>query len=311
MMTMNSLHTPPYRLRRSLQHLKKITVLACVCFIVLFSFLGQANADWPHMATSSDGTPITYETFGNGQQTLIFVHGWSCDSRYWNAQVPYFASRYRVVVLDLAGHGNSGMSREEYSMKAFGEDVKAVAEATNSTNIILIGHSMGGPVIAEAARLMPDSVLGLIGVDTFINIERPMNDEQLDQILSPLRADFKAGSTKFIQSIIIPSTAPELRDWIIADMSSAPSNIAISALEDMLLQSHTGEAAAIFDEIKVPVHAINADKWPVNYEANRKHMTSFNATIIKGADHFLMMARPDEFNLALENVLATFPTSIQ
>jgi pimeloyl-ACP methyl ester carboxylesterase len=65
--------------------------------------------------------------------------------------VPVFSKKYRVVVVDLAGHGHSGMSRINYRMSYFGEDVKAVTEAVGSKQVILIGHSMGGAVIVEAA----------------------------------------------------------------------------------------------------------------------------------------------------------------
>jgi pimeloyl-ACP methyl ester carboxylesterase len=126
----------------------------------------EAGTEWPHVATSRDGTPISYEVFGSGEPTLVFVHGWCCDARYWRAQVPCFSKAHRVVVLDLAGHGHSGASREKFTMKAFGEDVRAVAEETGSRSLILIGHSMGGSVIAEAALLMPDLVKGIIGIDT-------------------------------------------------------------------------------------------------------------------------------------------------
>ena len=151
--------------------------------LVLFLSFGAipAQADWPHVIPSKDGTPISYEIHGAGEPTLVFVHGWSCDARYWRAQLPHFANNHRVVMLDLAGHGHSGMTRSQYTMRAFGEDVKAVIEATGSRRVILIGHSMGGSVIAEAARLMPSRVKGLIGVDTLVNIEYPMTREELNR----------------------------------------------------------------------------------------------------------------------------------
>jgi pimeloyl-ACP methyl ester carboxylesterase len=48
---------------------------------------------------------------------------------------------------------------------------------------------------------------------------------------------------------------------------------------------------------------VNGDMWPVNYEANRRHMFSFDAIVLKGADHFLMLDRPEEFNRALEKAI--------
>ena len=101
-------------------------MIAGLAFIISAAGHGWAKEKWPSMAVSKDGTPLAYEVFGAGGPTLVFVHGWSCDSRYWRAQVPVFSKNYRVVTMDLAGHGNSGMSRTKYPMTAFGQDVKAV-----------------------------------------------------------------------------------------------------------------------------------------------------------------------------------------
>ncbi|MCK7467111.1 MAG: alpha/beta hydrolase [Desulfosudis oleivorans] len=252
---------------------------------------------------SKDGTPISYEVYGAGEPTLVFVHGWSCDARYWRAQLPYFSKNHRVVVLDLAGHGHSGMSRTKYTMGAFGEDVRAVTEAVGSPRVILIGHSMGGSVIAEAARLMPNRVIGLIGIDTLDNIEYPLTSEELKKMTAPLEKDFRAGSRQFIGEMILPQTDPQLREWILSDVSAAPPAVALSAMNEMMAQYITGEAAKVFEKIRIPVITVNGDLWPINYEANRRHMFSYQAIVLKKADHFLMMNRPEEFNRALEQAI--------
>ena len=255
------------------------------------------------MVLSSDGTPISYEIYGSGEPTLVFIHGWSCDARYWRAQVPYFSQHYRVVVLDLAGHGHSGMIRSRYTMPSFGEDVRAVTEATGSSRVILIGHSMGGSMIADATRFMPSRVIGLIGIDTLENIEYPMTAEELKKMVAPLEKDFRDGSRKFVAEMISPKTDPQLREWILADISAAPPAVALSAMHEMMSQYVSGEAATIFDQIRIPVVTVNGDLWPINYEANRRHMLSYEAIVLKGADHFLMMDRPEEFNPALEKAI--------
>lgn len=278
-------------------------LVTCLTLLVFAFGHTQARAEWPRVVPSKDGTPISYEVSGAGEPTLVFVHGWSCDARYWRAQVPAFSRRYRVVVLDLAGHGHSGLKRTTYSMRAFGEDVQAAAEATGARKVILIGHSMGGSVIAEAARLMAGRVIGLVGVDTLENIEYPLTREALRQMVTPLEKDFQAGSRPFIEEMISPQTDPQLREWILADISAAPPAVALSAMNEMMLQYVTGEAAKIFEEIRVPVVSVNGDLWPINYEANRRHMLSYNAIVLKKADHFLMMSRQEEFNRALEKAI--------
>ncbi|MEN6319301.1 MAG: alpha/beta hydrolase [Syntrophaceae bacterium] len=280
-----------------------VSLICCSVFLILASGTIHAQTEWPHVVLSKDGTPISYEITGTGEPTLIFVHGWSCDSRYWRAQVPYFSKKYRVIIFDLAGHGHSGATRTRYTMSAFGEDVRAVAEAVGIRSVILIGHSMGGSVIAEAARLMPNRVIGLIGIDTLDNIEYPMTREELQKMIAPLEKDFRTGSRQFVGEMISPQTDPQLREWILSDISSAPPAVALSAMNEMMTQYITGEAAKIFEQIRIPVITVNGDLWPINYEANRRHMFSYDAIVLKKADHFLMMDRPEEFNRALEKAI--------
>jgi pimeloyl-ACP methyl ester carboxylesterase len=291
------------------QHIK-FSISLSTCFLVLLLIFGtaRAQAEWPHVVLSKDGTPISYEIYGQGEPTLVFVHGWSCDARYWRAQLPHFSKNHRVVMLDLAGHGHSGSTRSQYTMKAFGEDVQAVTEVTDSRLVILIGHSMGGLVIAEAAQLMPNRVIALIGIDTLENIEYPMTREELDQMIAPLKNDFQTGSRQFVKEMISSGTDPLIREWILSDMSAAPSVVALSAMNEMMSLYIEGEAAKIFDKVRVPVITVNGDLWPINYEANRRHMLSFDAIVLKGADHFLMMDRPQEFNRALDKAINTLLT---
>jgi len=70
-------------------------------------------------AISADGVSIAYEVRGEGEPALVFVHGWCCDRSYWDAQLPYFAQKYKVVAIDLTGHGESGLDRKEWTMGAF------------------------------------------------------------------------------------------------------------------------------------------------------------------------------------------------
>ncbi len=281
-----------------------VVLIACAALLVLAFGAKDARADWPRIVPSKDGTPISYEVFGEGETALVFVHGWSCDSRYWREQVPVFSKKYRVVVLDLAGHGHSGMARKKYTMGAFGEDVKAATEAAGGRRAILVGHSMGGSVIAEAARLMPERIVGLIGIDTLENIEYPLTRKALKKMIAPLKKNFQAGTRQFVKPMVSPQTDPQLGEWILSDMSAAPSAVALSAMNELIMRYVTGEEARVFDQLRIPVVTVNGDLgWPINYEANRRHMLSYDAIVLKGADHFLMMSRPEEFNDALEKAV--------
>lgn len=289
---------PNIRQRTGLLCLKGILIALLVTLPVR-----GVQADWPSMVPSGDGTLISYEIYGSGDPTLVFVHGWSCDARYFREQIPYFSRDHRIILMDLAGHGHSGSHRARYTMKAFGEDVKAVVEAENLDKIILIGHSMGGNVIAEATLLLPDKVLGLIGIDTLENVEFRMSQEDRKNMLVPFKEDFIATTRKFTEDMILPGTDPELAEWIISDMSATQPEVAISAMEEMLQKYVTGEAATIFQEISLPIVTVNAGLWPVNFEGNRKYMHSYEAIVLESTDHFLMLDEPERCNPALEKAI--------
>ena len=277
---------------------------------LLWAMAGQALADevnWPRMTESADGVPIAYEVQGSGEPTLVFIHGWSGDGRYWRGQVPYFSQQHRVVTLDLAGHGHSGLEREDFTMPAFGEDVKAVLEDLNVEQALLIGHSMGGPVAVEAARLMPERVIGIVGVDTFHHVAPQMSQSDLEQMLAPMQEDFTDAARHFVATMFIEETDAALRDWVIRDMTAAVPDVALSAFEAMGARHIDGEAAQHFEELTVPVVAINADLWPTDVEANRQLLPEFDAVIMEGSDHFLHMARPAAFNRELDRVIGTPP----
>src|SRR5262249_39087570 len=95
-------------------------------------------------ARSGDGVPVAYDVRGRGSTALVFVHGWCCDRFHWRNQVDAFAPDYRVVAIDLGGHGASGANRKTWDVAALAGDVEAVLRALRLDRVILVGHSMGG-----------------------------------------------------------------------------------------------------------------------------------------------------------------------
>src|SRR5262245_59870471 len=92
--------------------------------------------------SSSDGVPIHYRAGGAGEHALVFVHGWLGDAHVWDRALRRFAPSYRVVALDLAGHGSSGKGRSEWTVPRFADDVAAVVGELGLEHVTLIGHSM-------------------------------------------------------------------------------------------------------------------------------------------------------------------------
>ncbi len=265
-------------------------------FAVVLATALAAAAPTVGTVKSSDGVDIHYETEGSGAPPIVFVHGWSCDRTYWRPQMEYFAKTHRVVAVDLAGHGDSGMGRKEWTMTAFGEDVRAVLEALDLRGAVLVGHSMGGPVILEAAKLSADRVAALVPVDTLNNVEERMPPEQLESFLASMRADFKGATAEFLRQFMFTKRSdPKLIDRIVTDMTAAPPEVALAAMENLFRY----DEAAGLARTTIPLRLLNADANPTDLAAARRHKPDVELTVMPRVGHFLMAEDPEEFNRLL------------
>ncbi len=262
----------------------------------------------PRIAITPDGVHVQYRIYGTGEPALVFIHGWSCDSNYWRSQVPEFKKKYTVITVDLAGHGGTDSNRGDWSIANFGQDVATAVAAVPNQKLILVGHSMGGPVAIEAARLLKDRVVGIIGVDTFRSVGGPVpSAAQLDAAVKPFQANF-IGYTREVVSkhLFAPSANAELVRKVSADMALSPEKVAIPSLRAVLGY----DFGPPLKEIDVPIVAINSDLGePINELRIRKVLPKFRAVTLAGLGHFLMMEDPARFNPALEaQIQAMLPT---
>ncbi len=262
----------------------------------------ERQPESPASIVSADGVPIRYEVHGSGEPALVFVHGWSCDRSYWDAQVPYFSERYRVVTIDLAGHGESGLGREVWSMKAFGQDVAAVVEELGLDQVVLVGHSMGGPVGAEAARLLGNRVKVVVGADTFNDVSYRFTQESADNWLRPFQTDFEVATSDFVRTMFVPTSDSALVEQIVDDMSAAAPAVAIGVLEGYV-NWYNYEVAAALPELRAPIRLINSDYRPTNVDAGREYASSFDVVLMSGVGHFVMMEDPETFNRLLGEIV--------
>lgn len=253
----------------------------------------------PRIAIAPDGVHVQYRVYGEGEPALVFIHGWSCDSNYWREQVPVFKQKYTVVTVDLAGHGGTDGNRSDWTIARFGQDVATALAAVPNQKLILVGHSMGGPVAIEAARLLDSRVVGIIGVDTFKAIGAPTPTQaQLDAAVKPFEADFIGKTREMVtEHFFAPGADAELVRKIAYDMSLSSPKVAIPALRATLAYDYT----APLKDISVPIVAINSDLGePVNQVRIRRVLPKFRAVTLSASGHFLMMEDPARFNPTLD-----------
>jgi pimeloyl-ACP methyl ester carboxylesterase len=258
----------------------------------------EETGGWREGRTTSlaaDGLEIAWRSRGSGPATLVFVHGWQCDQGYWREQVDTFGQDYRVVTLDLAGHGVSAGGRSLWTMTAFGDDVAAVVQTAASGPVILIGHSMGAPVILKAARQL-DNVIGLVAVDSLRGaVAPPASAEQIDAAVAPIEADYKGMVSGFVESMFVQSTPPALRAEIIAGMTAGEPAAAVGMMRGLAQM----DFAVTLRALEVPLVVINSDYQPT--PEDRLHELYADLRVVKISDvgHFPMLEAPARFNALL------------
>lgn len=266
----------------------------------------QPQAELLPAVSSPDGINIAYADEGprDAPIAVVLIHGWSCDRDYWSGQVPALVGDYRVVRIDLPGHGGSGSERESWTIEAYGSDVEALVTALGLQRIILVGHSMGGYVALEAAQRMPSRVLGVVGVDTLLDAEWSLPPEAWEAWLAPWGDDFTGQCDLFVRGMFPEGSAETLVDEVAGKMCGADPQVGLALFRAFGSYNLAEEFAAT----KAPIHCINADMNPTKVDINRKYAPSFEVEIMKGCGHFLMLEKPEEFNRILLDVLQGFET---
>lgn len=250
--------------------------------------------------TASDGVEIRLDRQGEGEPTLIFVHGWAGDRSSWNAQVAHFSRKYEVVTVDLPSFGESGNNRERFTMASFGEDIATVIQKLNLDQAVLIGHSMGAPVVIEAANRVPEQVIGVVLVDALKDVEAKIPPKAIEDRVAYF-LDLVANPTneKWVKGGFYTRDTEATFERVAAALEGAPR----ARWEESLLDAWiwlNDDCTESISRVQAPIISINADRTPTNVEAFRKYAPSFQAKIIPNTGHLIIWDAPDEFNRLLE-----------
>jgi non-heme chloroperoxidase len=147
--------------------------------------------------STPDGTRIYYKDWGDGP-SVVFSHGWPLNADAWDDQMLYLAEHgFRCVAHDRRGHGRSDQPWKGNEMDTYADDLAALVEALDLTEVVHVGHSTGG---GEVARYIGRhgtnrvSKAVLIGAVTPLMLKTSANPEGLpmdafDQIRLGVRND--------------------------------------------------------------------------------------------------------------------------
>jgi len=250
-------------------------------------------------AASVDGLKIHYTSTGSAAQTVFLIHGYTCDEASWSEQAP-IAKQYRVVTIDLPGHGKSdGRKVEQFSMELFARAIEAVRTEIGVNRVVLVGHSMGTPVVLKYAHAYPEHTIALVFVDGLMPASNPSEASANQQAQAMGGPNGLKSREAMIGGFFNTASTPAIQAKVKNMMLSASEATAVGAMK-----ASREPAGQTVENPNVPILGVYAGRPIASKEAVQSRFPQTEYVQIPGTGHFLMIEEPTKFNQHLLGFLA-------
>lgn len=180
-----------------------------------------------------NGAEICYELVGIGRPAFVFVHGGCCALGDWTSQLASLGRDFTALAMDLRGHGRSGGDARDLHIGRWAADVNALIDALDLGPAVIVGHSLGSRIAAEAALRRPDNACALVLLDASRTVGGLAAAEPLEEPADAAQQD--ASLAAILDRTVGPHASPAVRRHVVDTMSSAsPATMsaAVKALQD-------------------------------------------------------------------------------
>ncbi|MGD9100779.1 MAG: alpha/beta fold hydrolase [Anaerolineae bacterium] len=277
------------------------------------------------MKQQINGIQMNYEDTGNGP-ALLLVHGFPLDHTLWTHQVEALKDNYRLITPDLRGQGQSQAPRGPYRMDQMADDLRALVQALDMTQVVLVGLSMGGYVALAFWRIYPHLVRALVLSNTRAAADTPdgrLNRQVMAQRLQDgERAAIVEELLPKLVSLATLENKPEVVDHVRRMMYSAQAAGLVGTLQGMAERpDSTPTLKTIFvptllvvgqDDALTPPAQAKAMRATIlarrrQRGANRTEIPEVTLALVPDAGHLPPLENPVAFNRALREFLAGLP----
>ncbi len=263
--------------------------------------------------TLRDGTRIAYDDLGQGPP-LLLVHGYLMGRDLWMYQTIHFRERFRVIVPDLRGHGDSDRTVGSYAPVQHAADLAELITGLDLPPVAVTGWSMGATIVAGLYRSCPAQIRGLalvsgpvrfpIGPDYAFG----RTPEAHTRFLAAIRSDYPALVRTFVRSLFHRPVGDATIDWVERTALRVPGWVALDQWEG------TGRTdfGDVLPSIQVPTLVLHGRQdaripWQAA-EWTAKRIKGSRLVLWDEVGHTPFIEDQVTFNTALEDWLATCDT---
>jgi len=295
--------------------MKSKTLLSVCLLLPLFAACTSIPDDIQDLpsqyAVYDDSVRVHYKSWGDGPETMVFVHGFGCDMNAWEAQFDAFKQEknLRLVFVDMPGYGLSDKPHADYTLDYLCGGIWAVFDTLHVNFASLIGHSLGTPVCRQMLINNPARVAGICDVDGVYCLypqlgDNPTPEEQeaadlYEQAVQGFAASFDGDSCQsniraFVSALAGPDTPEEITDYAMRTMPNTPEYVASSTMHNLIDRRWWRAFPFPF-----PVEVIctqNSGLEPDNKEKMQAFYTEMEYTELTTCGHFIQMEQPAVVN---------------
>jgi non-heme chloroperoxidase len=267
----------------------------------------------PGHFTTSDGVRLHYREAGSGQ-VLLMIPGWSQTAAEFKHQIRGLSDRYRVIALDMRGHGESEKPEHGYKIARLAKDVHEIIHALDLHDVVLLGHSMGCSVIwsywdqfgAErlAKLVLVDQMPMVAGnpawsADELADAGSIFTPQSLYETVNALAGPEGAEATRgFIAGMVTPAMPADELAWMIDENLKMPRRHAAT----LLFNHATQDWRDVIPRIRLPVLVVGGRVSLIPWRSvawTHDHIPGSRLEIFEaeeGGQHFMFLEAPDKFN---------------
>lgn len=218
--------------------------------IILFLFITSCDVSEKTLDNVSSSyialndSKVHYKEYGQGEKSLIFIHGWGCDLNTWKYQFDYFKENYHLVLIDLPGYGQSNKVKQSYNIDLFSRSVSAIIRHLEIKDPVLVAHSMGLPVAIEVLEQLNTENAILCNIDGVYfdfptdSIENNKCKEGLTEFANMFNGENYMQNVEQFYSGFITGTTPEyVKNYILSTMAETPQKVGYQSMKSLIDQN--------------------------------------------------------------------------
>ena len=212
---------------------------------------------------------IAFSDVGKGT-SIVLLHGFLENQAMWNALVPVLSKKHRVITIDLLGHGQTEPLGYIQTMENNANVVHEILSSLRIRKAVLVGHSMGGYVALAYAELYPESIKGLVLLNSTSKEDSPERKKNRDRAIKAVKKDYETFIRLAISNLFSEDNRERLSTTIEKVKLQAlktPLQGIIASLEGMKIRK---DREILLNTSSFPKLLILGKKDPVlNYDENR------------------------------------------